>query len=638
MTRARAWMARAIRSASGFTLIELLVAVGAVAFVAVGIASVFAAVGETVSRGRSVSALTAYAAIMERQMREDFGAMSREGFLLIRHEVVNEGEPVPLSAEQPIGAWRPRRADEIVFFTERPSRSAREPLAAGVEAEGSATSLYYGIGQRALPDPNPRRSYLLPDVTDENTTTMGETRLGAGDGANPNRFAGDWTLLRFARVLVQPGGGVADVPAIPTSLQASAGDSRLQIGLQPAADSLFRSVNRLDTGGCALVFPAVPQLRAAALGPSLGGSNAGGPRFSSGLVDIATTDLKEIRAIVQSSPAFRDSNADPEIIAPPYGYFTPIDLVNCGDYETNLSPVVGPVGVQQAWMLDALPASSHERVLRLDDTGLVVGAFDEPGYSKVEVPVAERTRMRYEDTPPDLHTALAEPVVTRRAIRMADQYQMTSSVFIPRCSEFIVEWSFGKTDDDGELIWHGAEREIDFDRDGTPDRTVLPYPQYDEEVRGTAQEFAGGYFQPYRLRTIPDAMTTGVGTTARRIVDELRIGSPIAPVLSGQFADVGDEFSSYPVLPELIHGVQVGSGLGTAGDESLVSYFGYTTPYFDPGDPDGDGANTDAALEDTLEWPWPELIRVTVTLVDPADDAAERTFQFVFPTPASPAP
>ncbi|NRA58903.1 MAG: hypothetical protein HRU13_12385, partial [Phycisphaerales bacterium] len=89
----------------------MLVAIGAVAFVAVGIASIFASVGDTVSQGRSVSAITQYAAVLERQMREDFANMTRDGYLIIRHEDANEGNPVPLFPGQ-INA-RERRIDEI---------------------------------------------------------------------------------------------------------------------------------------------------------------------------------------------------------------------------------------------------------------------------------------------------------------------------------------------------------------------------------------------------------------------------------------------------------------------------------------------------------------------------------------------
>lgn len=618
--------------ASGFTLVEMLVAVGAVAFVAVGIASIFASVGDTVSRGRSVSALTQYAAVLERQMREDFAAMTRDGFMIIRHEEADGGANVPLYPDQPIGQWRERRVDEIVFFVNKPSQSAREPLAPGFVPEGSSARIYYGIGQR-MNEADPR--FASPDVVDTNRT--GDF-LGVARAGNPNRFAQDWTLLRHETALVSPGGGLADAPSLPYP-PAVWRDNRLQIGLQPAAESIFRSINELDTRSCStampLFFPSVQTVR-----DSAGATSASpdfSPLFESGLVDVATTNLAEIRGIVTSSAGFQDgSPLDPYTLTPPYVYISPTRLIDCADY-TGPGPVVGPVGLQQAWMLDALPAPSHP--VEIDFTGtFAVGAEIGSGaYRFVTVPLTERARMRYEPAPPDMHSPLADSVSSpvRGAIRLADQYALAASAFVPRTTEFIVEWSFGKLDDDGRLIWHGAERTFDADRDGTDDQFVLPYPRYGEEVRGTPADLAGSYFMPYRLAQPAMAGDPGVGNRPREFTGLPRLGTTWFNQLQGDFADAGDEYGSYPVLPEVVHGV-TGSSLGGAGNVPLVSYFGYTLPFFNPDDPDRDGDVADAAAQDTLDWPWPELVRVTVTLADPGDETIERTFQFVFPTPGNP--
>lgn len=624
---------RALRLASGraggFTLVEMLVAVGAVAFVAVGIASIFASVGDTVSRGRSVSALTQYAAVLERQMREDFAAITRDGFMIIRHEEADGGASVPLYPDQPIGQWRERRVDEIVFFVNKPSQSAREPLAPGFVPEGSSARIYYGIGQR-MNEADPR--FARPDVVDTNRT--GDF-LGVARAGNPNRFAQDWTLLRHETALVSPGGGLTDAPNLPYP-PAVWRDNRLQIGLQPAAESIFRSINELNVTSCTGIFPSVATVR-----DRSGASSASpdqSPLFESGLVDVATTNLAEIRGIVTSSAGFRDSDPDPYTLTPPYTFISPTQLTNCADYF-GPGPVVGPVGMQQAWMLDALPAPSHP--IEIDFTGaFAVGAeVGSAAYRFVNVPVTERARMRYEPAPPDIHPAYVlqsnPATATRGAIRLADQYALAASAFVPRTTEFIVEWSFGKLDDDGRLIWHGAERTFDADRDGTDDQFVFPYPRYGEEVRGTRADLAGSFFVPYRLAQPAMAGDPGVGNRPREFTGLPRLGTTWFNQLQGNFADAGDEYGSYPVLPEVVHGV-TGSSLGGAGNVPLVSYFGYTLPFFNPDDPDRDGDEADAAAQDTLEWPWPELVRVTVTLADPGDETIERTFQFVFPTPGNP--
>lgn len=629
--RARA-LTQASGRAAGFTLIEMLVAVGAVAFVAVGIASIFASVGDTVSRGRSVSAITQYAAVLERQMREDFALMTRDGYMVIRHESVDGGPVgggVPLYPDQPIGEWRDRRVDELMFFINAPTESAREPLAPGYVPEGASARVYYGIGQRMSEAGG--TLYAQPDVTDFNRVTGRDDQLGVATPGNPNRFANSWTLLRHSTVLVSVGGAPADVPAaLPPLYQPVSLDNRLQVGLQPAAESIFRSINALDYSSCGLLFPPAPSIRNTA---GVTPPNES-PIFESGMVDVATTNLEEIRGIVQSSAGLLvDSSGSPA----QYAYLSPVQLLNCADY-VGPSYVVGPVGVQQAWMLNGMPAPSHPVQLDFDP-----GTFQDPGveptYRSVDVPPDERARIRYEPAPPDLHTPLAESVTnpTRSAIRLADQSALASSAFIPRVSEFIVEWSFGKLDEEGQVIWHGAQREIDYDDDGIDDLIIYPYPEYDRDVRGTPADLAGSFFVPYRLQQSFGSGVAGVGNQPREFTAYPRLGQPLSTFLSGDFADAGDTHASYPVLPEVVHGVRA-SGLGTSGSTApTVSYFGYTLPFFDPDDPDGDGNLADGAAEETLEWPWPELVRVTVTLTDPGDETIERTFQYVFPTPGNTA-
>jgi len=116
----------------GFTLIELIVAIGAVAILAVGIASIFGAVGKTVAGGRRVSNLNEFASLIERQMRTDFQAMTRDGVLLIRHEEANEGNAVLLHPDDI--APRVRRTDQIIFFRHGEFSTTRAPVVPGFNA------------------------------------------------------------------------------------------------------------------------------------------------------------------------------------------------------------------------------------------------------------------------------------------------------------------------------------------------------------------------------------------------------------------------------------------------------------------------------------------------------------------------
>jgi hypothetical protein len=68
---------------------------------------------------------------------------------------------------------------------------------------------------------------------------------------------------------------------------------------------------------------------------------------------------------------------------------------------------------------------------------------------------------------------------------------------------------------------------------------------------------------------------------------------------------------------------------------SLTTYFGYIDPIFNA-DADGNGQlDPGESRVGLLRWPWPRLIRVTITLADPIDPTIETSFQFVFNTPRS---
>ena len=146
----------------GFTLLEMIVAVAAVALVAVGLASIFDAVGKTVSGGKRVSLLNQYAGLIENQMRRDFSEISRDGFLVVRQQFVDTrpGPPATASSSRkgqtPTSSPsrrghepRPRRADEIIFFVRGNYQSARQPISPDLVVTSDTAMIYYGHGQSA---------------------------------------------------------------------------------------------------------------------------------------------------------------------------------------------------------------------------------------------------------------------------------------------------------------------------------------------------------------------------------------------------------------------------------------------------------------------------------------------------------
>jgi type II secretory pathway pseudopilin PulG len=569
-------MVRCGRAPRAFTLIEALVAVGAMALVTVGIAAIFSSVGKTVAAGRRISMLNSYAAMVEQQMRHDFEGMTREGFLMVRHSYADvdgdgffDAPPLPPAIPPPgtdaiqltaqDGRPRARRIDEIMFFADGDFTSVREPLHPAYVARSKNARIYYGHGTR-LPTTVP--SYSQPQIDDANSVA---TTGRLGQDKSPNQYAASWTLLRHVTLLVNPESTTPKLPPdnvfrwSPTRARDAAilRDKDGQVALQPASSSLFRSLAYV-----------LPQSSGNAIPPYVRPRR---PRFGSGLVDIATNDLTDVRSIVMGMPnpatAFNAGSitnpneyppADPLFGVPPNpGWiFTP-----------------GPAAVINArsWMENAWPTSS--------DT-----------FSPATFPdaVGDRgTRIRFEPGPPDyvdVITRASSP--PEQAYRRADQMALAAFNFVPGCTEFIVEWSFGDTDQtNGQVIWHGLERRADVDNNGVMaaiDKTLArPYP------RDSSDSPPGGknafFYQTY---TALDGTVHGSADPVARVDPALIYANPATD-------------------PTTI---------------SQSAYFGY----FDPTDNQG------------RPWPWPSLIRVTMSLTDPKNPGVEETFQFVFPTPGNP--
>lgn len=590
MTTTRARIAP--RGARGFTLIELLVAVAAGLLIMVGIAQIFATTGTTVATGKRVSAFNRYASILEQRLREDFAAMTRDGYLVIVHQYANAGpnptggaqafEPVkvPLIAGQAASKQQYRRVDEVLFFHKGRFSTARSPLAEGYVAQGNEARIYLGHGAKYsdVTLAGPAKDAVRYPEFDLGVEALGvdpsDRRVAGllGERLSPNEFASDWSLVRHVTVLRQP---LTTEPQMPRSdffnytypysgselIQMREGDR--QIAFQPAMPSIFRQVNyALRQPGASA--PPEQDLRSGAYDRGLWALGA------SGLFDIATTDLREIRAYVTSLndgtttgtpvPVFPDeirTGSDLET-NPPRRQFGLLDLGTTQGQDA--------LAGMQAWMLQGLPADS----LALDNT---------PG----AVRNLQGIRMRAEASPPALLEALDPNRAggfaagsLEAADRLNDQLMLTSSTLLPRCTAFEVEWSFGLTDASGQTIWYGSSTLVDTSNDGIAD---------------------GALITPY---------SSGSAATALHVNRQ-----------DGRFLPLGDT-NGHLVNDLLIHGQP-----GARPDAPLVSYFGYNDPTYAP---------QSASDLQQLAWAWPTLIRVTVTLADAVDPSIEQTYQFVFET------
>lgn len=561
----------------GFTLLEILVAVGAVALVSLGLAAIFSAVGETVSGGRRVSQLNQYAQLIEAQMRRDFERMTDDGFLVIRQQWADPSadaafdpavDRVAVSAQDT--SPRARRIDEILFFARGEYTTARQPMSPEITPRATSARIYYGHGQPRVIDRAAGSLYLDPALDDANNDP--NAILGRQGATNPSRFASDWILARHVTILaeprVTPERPITRVvfgidPATPAGALRLA-DRDLQMGLQPASSSIFRAVARVEPLGA---LPPAQYLR-----PTVR------PRFSSGLVDIATTSLEQIRQTVTTTPVLPSEFTG---IFPDDVDLNRFPATPTAGGITSRPATPESVDLMHAWMSNAFPTES-------DTLTDFPAAADPVGM-----------RLRVEPQSPNLTGVLALPSTSpaqalEQAWRRADQLMLESSNFLPRCSEFIVEWSFGTVDANGEMIWFGPRRQADTNGDGVitnADATLtLPYPS-------VASDPSGATVAPLAA-TLP--VVGGGAPLTYTFNDRLFYG----------FTPTGDEVS-------------------------LTTYFGYVDPIFNA-DANGDGElDPGESSVGILRWPWPRLIRVTITLSDPIDPTIETSFQFVFNTPRS---
>ncbi len=518
---------------AGFSVIELIVTIGAIALISVGIAKIFQTVGETVSGGRRVSGFTQAAATLESQIRLDVQSMTRDGFMVIHHQRTATGILLAPGTPGP----RPRRIDEWMFFARGDYATTRptvlpDPDVPPRVATATEARFYYGHGASyAAATEGTRYQFPAPYDGDTRFPARAESMLGGVRG--PNEYASDWNLLRQVTLLVDPinrplmpdsaGGTPPNMVSLPPEYR----DSEYQIAYQPAAGSIFkafaqRGTNDLTQGDMPQVFYSSGSVQSKER-----------PAFASGIVDIAATSLEEVRDTVMdvggTLPSGTGANSgtdghpraivggnDSRPLADPLLMANAVDddasevLLNSG-FQPWTSADAGDLPFMHAWMRDALPAYSSTLA-------------DDPQVGQ---------RVRAEPLSPDLlETAFASS--SDKAYFFADQVALTGSILLPRCTEFIVEWSFGEVLNSGQIVWHGGSSANNF-------------AAYNGGLTGNPQ------VQHVTLYTKSD------GT-----------------------------LGSHPVPTELIHDAE--SLLG-ANNNELYSYFGYSDPTYQPATPGVDPAS-----------------------------------------------
>lgn len=607
------------KARGGFTLVEMLIAVAAVALLTVGIVQIFRVTTKTVATGRRVSNVLTYANLLERQLRDDISKMSRRGFLVIRNELA-DGTGGGVRRFQGDTIVRPRRVDELQFFAEGRFVSGRNPVNPSLVATAPAARIWWGHGLKG----DPQQALTQPQIGGVNslrdpnqTTYFGEPGV--------NEFASNWNLARHATLLAPPSNTskrVAEVNSNPVRYIAEKPEERDSIGQiaqQPAAPSIFKTVNQQTT------LRNTRTLRDADL-------NGEPPEFSSGMIDIAAMDLATVRSFINDAPDYSQlSNNLP---------FRSDTLLGLGGTDAE-----GLQQLSRMWtaMVDSLPAASDAR-----------------------------RRMRVEDSAPNpLGIGVNASSDAQRDALRADQHMLASQGIAPHCTEFIVEWSYGEQvppdsgaatsvgpGEVGRVKWFGLPRVAAAQASSGASSIVEPYPEYALRTgvqsalffntrtavvdTNTGALLTARYFPYFQMSQPPTADPRvqysffGFNDPLWPPADVLKATpntQPTTPVTNYtlpsagglwnlDFVDTASIFSQFEGA-NLTAGTQVNNVPLLARD---VNFNGAYEPQL------GEVLN----VPETLPWKWPKLLRVTVTIADPIDPSFERTFQFIYDLPSEP--
>ncbi len=153
------------RARCGFTLTELMIAVLILIVVIIATSKIFGTVSGVTGLAQAVADVLQESAAIERQIRSDFGRLSREGFFAIRSVAVENdvnisGGGTLLDPSRPPNYLI--RCDQLVFFTHgAESIQTFGSTGGGRGGQGSVSRVYYGHAFQVPGGP----AVEIPDIT-----------------------------------------------------------------------------------------------------------------------------------------------------------------------------------------------------------------------------------------------------------------------------------------------------------------------------------------------------------------------------------------------------------------------------------------------------------------------------------------
>jgi len=255
-----------------FTLVEALIAVTILLVIILFTGKIFSSASRVAGLGGASADIMSEATVIERQMREDFEQLSRDGFFILQCNAVRNDINDPTRSSGTPGTdsrfWLdPNRAadayirdDRMVFFMQGQSQQQVHRYDPGTgaigdnrKAQAAASRVYWGhgyqLGNYAAPDQDldgspafPNQDYFPPWSIGNNGTIELLNPAQTIDNFN-TPIAPQWTLARQNILLADDGGGT-DVYLGQGASTASIWDLAIRDGrIPPGIGSFTRGID-----------------------------------------------------------------------------------------------------------------------------------------------------------------------------------------------------------------------------------------------------------------------------------------------------------------------------------------------------------------------------------------------------------
>jgi prepilin-type N-terminal cleavage/methylation domain-containing protein len=224
------------RGRSGFTLIEAMIAVAILLVIMLFTGKIFSSASRVAGVGGGNADIMAEATVIERQMREDFERLCRDGFFALQCNAVRNDINDPTRSAGSPGTdsrfWLDPnrdaesyiRADRVLFFMQGSSQAQVHRIDTGNQigddrkAQAAASRVYWGhgyqLGNYAAADQDldgspttPAQDYFPPWSIGNNGQIILINPNGTVDNFE-NPIAPQWTLARQNILLADDGGGL----------------------------------------------------------------------------------------------------------------------------------------------------------------------------------------------------------------------------------------------------------------------------------------------------------------------------------------------------------------------------------------------------------------------------------------------